>query len=75
MPKLSVRVSEDLKSKIERHKEVNWSEVTRRAVKDHLTKLELIESISSKSELSEEDAEEIGKKIKRGIANRHGLIE
>lgn len=74
MPKVSVRVSEDLKAKIERHKEVNWSEIMRRAVKEHLTKVELVESISSRSKLSEKDAEEIGEEIKRGIAKRHGLI-
>ncbi len=59
-------VSEDLKSKIEKHNEVNWSEIMRRAVKNHLTKLELVKSISSRSKLSEKDAKEIAKK--------HGLI-
>lgn len=74
MSKVSVRVSEDLKARMERHKEVNWSEVIRRAVNEHLTKMELVESISSRSELSERDAEEIGEEIKRGIAKRHGLV-
>lgn len=75
MSKISVRVPEDLKKKMERHKEVNWSEVVRESIQDHLTKLELVESISSRSKLSEEEAEEIGEKIKKGIAERHGLIK
>lgn len=38
-----------------------------------MNKLELIEKIVSKSKFTEKDAEEIGDKIKRGIAKRHGL--
>jgi len=37
-------------------------------------KLELIDDILSKSELTEEDALEIGRKIKREIAKKHGLV-
>ena len=38
-----------------------------------MKKLELADSIASKSELTAEDAEEIGEEVKEGIAERHGL--
>lgn len=75
MPTVSVRVSEDLKATMERHKEVNWSEVIRRAVKEHATRIELADEIASRSELTDEEARQIGERIKEGIAERHGLIE
>ncbi|MBI4116541.1 hypothetical protein HY449_02250 [Candidatus Pacearchaeota archaeon] len=36
-------------------------------------KLALMDKILSKSELTEKDVEDIGEKIKRGIAKKHGL--
>jgi len=38
-----------------------------------MNKLELIDKIVSKSKFTEKDAEEVGNKIKREIARRHGL--
>lgn len=75
MPTVSVRVSEDLKKTMEKHREVNWSEVIRRAVKEHATRIGLADEIALKSELTDEEAMEIGEKIKEGIAKKHGLIE
>lgn len=74
MANLTLRLSDDLKARLERHKEINWSEVARRAMTTYLDKLELADALASKSQLTEEDAEEIGEKIKAGIARRHGLI-
>ena len=38
-------------------------------------KLELMDKLLAKSKLTEEDVLEIGRKIKHGIARRHGLIK
>jgi len=38
-------------------------------------KLELMDKLLAKSELTEKDALEIGRKINRGIARKHGLIK
>ncbi|KXB08254.1 hypothetical protein AKJ58_00465 [candidate division MSBL1 archaeon SCGC-AAA385D11] len=75
MPTVSVRVSEDLKATMEKHKEVNWSEVIRQAVKEHAIRIELADEITSKSKLTEEEARQIGERIKEGIAKEHGLVE
>ncbi len=75
MPKLSVRVPEDLKKEMEEHKEINWSEVARRAFNEQLRKVELADELTSGSKLTEEEAVEIGEKIKKGMAEKHGLVE
>lgn len=73
MANVTLRVPDDLKARLEHHKEVNWSEVARHAMADHLYKIELLEKIAAKSRLTERDVEEIGHKIKREIAKRHGI--
>lgn len=75
MPKMSIRIPEDQKKRMKKHKEVNWSEIARKAFKEHLNKLEIAETISTKSNLSEKDAKDIGEKIKKEIAKKHGLID
>ena len=73
MSKISVRVPDDLKKSMEERSEMNWSEVARKAFEKELKKLELADSIASKSELTAEDVEEIGEKVKKGIAERHDV--
>ena len=73
MSKVSVRVPDDLKKSMEERSEMNWSEVARKAFEKELKKLELADSIASKSELTAEDVEEIGEKVKKGIAERHDM--
>lgn len=38
-----------------------------------MNRLELADSIASKSKLTADDAQEISEKIKEGIAEKHGL--
>jgi len=71
---MTLAIPEDLHKIIKKHKEIKWSEIARKAMWDQARKLELIDNILSKSELTEEDALEIGRKIKREIAKKHGLV-
>jgi hypothetical protein len=50
-----------------------WSEVARRAMELYARKLSLLDKLLKNSELTEADAMEIGRKIKHGVAKRHGL--
>ncbi|MBI1972358.1 MAG: hypothetical protein HYS53_03595 [Candidatus Aenigmarchaeota archaeon] len=70
---MTLAVPEDLKKIMERHKEVKWSEVARVAMWEHAKKLELMDKLVSKSKLTEREAAEIGRKIKKEVARRHGL--
>jgi uncharacterized protein YqeY len=73
MPNVTVTVPADLKDAMSKHDEVNWSAVIRKAVQDHLRRIEIADAIAAKSDLTDEDVEDLGKLIKRGIAKRHGL--
>ncbi len=75
MTTMTLAVPEDLHNLMKKHKDVKWSEVARQAMWDKARKLELMEALLSKSELTEHEAEEIGHKIKRSIARRHGLAK
>ncbi len=75
MTNMTLAVPEDLHKIMEKHKEIKWSEVARQAIWEKARKLELMDRLLAKSELTEKDAEEIGHKIKHGIAKRHGLIK
>jgi predicted CopG family antitoxin len=73
MPNITISVSEELYTAIKKHKQVRWSEVARRAMELYAKKLTLLDKLLKNSELTDEDAIEIGRKIKHGIAKRHGL--
>lgn len=73
MPNITMTVPEHLKREIQRHKEVNWSAITRMAMKEHLKKLHIAEAIAKKSKLTKKDVEELDKLIKEGMAKEHGL--
>jgi len=73
MVNITLSVSEELKKRLQKHDEVNWSAVTRRALEEHLNKMEIAEKIASKSKLTRKDVEELDKLIKREVAKAHGI--
>lgn len=73
MTNMTFAVPEDLHQMMKKYGEVRWSEIVRKAIKDHAQKMELMEKILSKSKLTEKDTLELGHKINKGIAKRHGL--
>jgi len=63
MPSITVNVDDNLKERMERHPEINWSEVTRQAIQDKIETLELMDELTSESELTERDVQEIADRI------------
>jgi hypothetical protein len=63
MPTITVNVDDDLKEQMEKHPEINWSEVTRQAFREKIEKLELLDELTADSELTEGDVEELAAKI------------
>ena len=76
MPTITLSVPEDLKQEMDEFKEMNWSEVARAAIRERVAQLAILKSITAKSKLTEKDALEIGRKIRKGIhersVKRHG---
>jgi len=73
MTNMTLAIPEDLHQIIKKHTEIKWSEVARKALWQQAKKIELMDKLLSKSELTQKDVEEINAKIKEGIAKKHGL--
>lgn len=67
MPTITLSVPEDLKQEMDKSKFINWSEVARVAIRERVIQLRLLNSIALKSKLTEKDALELGKKIKKSM--------
>ena len=74
MTNMTLAVPEDLNAIMKKYNTIKWSEIARQALWSQAKKLELMDKLLANSKLTEEDALEIGRKINRGIARRHGLI-
>ncbi|MBI3034086.1 hypothetical protein HYY72_02910 [Candidatus Woesearchaeota archaeon] len=48
-------------------REINWSEVARAAIKSKVAQLKILKTISAKSNLTEKDALELGRKINKSL--------
>lgn len=65
---MTIRVPEDLKTAIDEHPEINWSEVARQSMWDYLRRLRVADRIADESALTEEDAAELSEELKRDVA-------
>jgi hypothetical protein len=54
-----------------RHPEIKWSEIARKAIWEYAERLDLMERIVSKSQLSEKDVLELEKKVKAGVRRKY----
>jgi len=63
MANITVSVDDDLKKQMENHPEINWSEVTRQAIEEKIEALEVMDELTSESELTESDVREIADRI------------
>ena len=70
MANMTLSVPEELHQRMRQHTELKWSDVARQAFERKLKEVELAEKLLSTSELTDEDAEKIGHKIKSGIRRR-----
>ena len=75
MTNMTLAVPEDLHKIMKGHSEIKWSEVARQALWNKARKLELMDKILADSELTEEDALNIGRKVNKEIAKKHGLVK
>ena len=74
MPNITLSIPDELHKVVKQHPEIKWSAVARQAMWEYAQKIKTMDEITSKSELTEMDAEEIGNLIKRGIAESHSAI-
>lgn len=68
MPNVTVSVPDELKQELDNLPEINWSEAVRNFLSEKVKRESLLRKLDKmleKSELTEEDALELGRKIKK----------
>lgn len=70
MPNITLSIPEELHNIVKKHSEIKWSEVARRAMWLQANKLRLMDTLASKSKLTEKDIGELDHKIKSGLLKR-----
>ncbi|WP_435184381.1 hypothetical protein [Halobellus sp. EA9] len=63
MPSITVDVGEPLKERMEQYGDVEWDEVSRRAIRERLETLELVEEATADTDISDADAAELADRI------------
>lgn len=71
MVSMTLAIPEDLKKEMDRHPELNWSEVARRAIREKIDLLHKMDSLLAKSRLTEADTVLFGRKVNKIVAKRH----
>ncbi len=67
MPNVTLSIPKDLHTKMKKHSEIRWSEVIRRTISEKIEDLELINRIASRSKLTQNDVDEISRKINKEV--------
>ncbi len=67
---MTLAIPDELQEKMAKHSEIRWSNIARETFEERVKELEIMGKILKESRLSEEDAEEIGHKIKAEIRKR-----
>ena len=70
MVTMTLAVPEELKHEMEKFAEINWSEVARGAFRQKIRDLEFLRKFKSKSTLTEEDAQRLGRKVGEALTKR-----
>ena len=71
MPTITLSVPEELKKQMDESKFINWSEVAREAIRERVSQLKVLNAIASKSKLTEKDALELGRKLRKAVHEHH----
>ena len=70
MANMTLSVPEKLHKEMGIHSEIKWSDVARQAFEKKVKELHWMDAVLSKSKLTENDAENIGHKIKHDMSKR-----
>jgi len=65
MTNLTLSIPKKLKQEMEEFPEINWSEVARDSIKKKITQLNFLKGLRINSELTPEEALELGKEVNK----------
>jgi hypothetical protein len=67
---MTLAIPIELKHKLEEFPEINWSAVARQAFIQKIKDLEFLRQFKAESEMTEEEALKLGKKLRKQIAQK-----
>ena len=71
MPNMTLAIPTELKIKMDRFREINWSEVARQAILEKTLLLERMNQMFSKSKLSVSDIDKHSTEVKKSVLRKH----
>ena len=71
MPNMTLAIPTELKAKMDRFREINWSEVARQAILEKTLLLERMNQMFSKSKLNAADIGKHSGEIKKAVLKKH----
>ena len=71
MPNMTLAIPEDLRERMDRFKEMNWSEVARQAIREKMLLLERMNAMLSRSTLEDASVRVHSAKIKKNVSQKH----
>lgn len=71
MTNVTLAVPKELHAEMRRHPEIRWSEVARMAFQNEVDRLHVLDRLLEGSRLTERDAVDLGRSIRRAAARRH----
>lgn len=70
MDNVVLHIPSDLKRQMQKF-EMDWEDIALNAIAEKVRQISLLEAITEKSKLTENDAVEIGRKIKKAMWEKH----
>ncbi|MDP6156303.1 MAG: hypothetical protein QGH39_07780 [Candidatus Thermoplasmatota archaeon] len=71
MVSMTLAIPIELKRQMDEFPEINWSETARIAFREKVEDLRFLTEFKSKSDMTEEDALELGRKINKALQKRY----
>ena len=74
MANITISVSKELKARMNKFPEINWSKLTRMLLSQKIKRLELLKELDemlADSKLTDSDCLKLGKKLKKEIAKKY----
>ncbi len=71
MPKVIFEIPSDVKDIISKHKEIDWNRVISDTLWSYARKIKLLDSITSKSKLTDKDISALDHEIKAGLIKKY----
>lgn len=72
MPNMTLAIPDELKARMDRYREINWSEVARQAIDQRVLMMDKLNTLLSKSQLTDADIDKHSTHIKKSVYRKYG---